>query len=846
MKKSLILFTLTVFCVFNGWARTRSYSEMLELARQHFTGQSEVTTRGGSFSPVAIPSSSILTSLKTKGALAPEAFYVFNLEKEGFVIISGDDQMKPILGYSAIDTFRISNLPDNMRNWLQLYANQFNYLSNSTHQKNIYLETRTADSYPEAITPLLGNIIWDQDRPYNNRCPEIEGEKTVTGCVATAMAQVMKYYNYPEKGISSHKYTTNQLKLECELDFSAITFKWDKMLPSYLTSYTKENADAVAELMYSCGVAVEMDYNTSSAGGSGAVTLYAPEAMSKYFQYDPNARIETRAYYTNTEWTGLLKKELTEKRPVIYAGSSPDNIGHAFIFDGYDRDGLFHINWGWSGYNNGYFEVWELDPASPGIGGGNGGGFNINQRMITGIQKSIATSKYKSNFLADISLVVSKTSISRNEIFAVTTPAIFNYGRSFKGKFQLVLVKDQQVVAELGQSIQNKEEIIMFNGIESHDFTSLTIPQAVAVGDYQLYYATKDNKEASWSLVKAPLDQTSYFHVKITDNQVLFTDSKITPDLEATVVTIEHNLYMNKKGDYTIKLKNKGEEYFSEFGLLFVPQGSEDQQAYLGAFIATFIMEGEEKTLSLSKTVDMPAGNYDVYPGYSNNGRTWETIPTETDITATVLAETTEAPALTLYQKIFVKNKEIKVGEPLTITIPLKNTGGPYDGTIAAAIFEKNGSNYTSDILTKNIFLDKEKQQSVTISKIPNLSEGDFTVSFCYSTEENGFNNWLTPYAFGDFDLSVKGYSTANETVNTSTGISIYPTIATSLLNIKTVENLHRIEFVNLSGITVKQIDQKIEGGNTYKISVSALAPGVYFLKAHTEQQVYTHKFIKK
>ena len=305
--------------------------------------------------------------------------YIYNAEK-GFVVMAADDRVQPILGYSLTGYFTVKDMPSNVRGWLQGYNDEIQFAvdnnakaSSETKQQWHDLENGVKGlRYTVIVSPLL-STQWDQGSPYNMYCPKIGNTTTVTGCVATAMAQVMKYWNWPATGVGSHSYTWNNQTLSA--DFGSTTYNWEVMTNKVNSGSSNATKQAVATLMYHCGVAVEMDYGLSSTGGSGAYGGYAPDAFINYFRYAPSATYKSKDAYTDEQWKALLKAELDDGRPVFYCGSyvSGDNTGgHAFVCDGYRSDDYFHFNWGWSGSADGYFAIGALNPGSGGAGSGQG------------------------------------------------------------------------------------------------------------------------------------------------------------------------------------------------------------------------------------------------------------------------------------------------------------------------------------------------------------------------------------------------------------------------------------------------------------------------------------------
>lgn len=307
------------------------------------------------------------------------AVYLFDTGDKGFIIVSADDSADPLLGYS--DTGSLDGeLPPQLEWWLSEYARQIEY---NKENGLTTLPPRKTQSAREAIAPMI-KTDWDQAAPYNNMCPASGADRTYTGCVATAMAQVMKYWNYPERGKGQISYNATTIEKRLSLNFALRAFDWNNMLPVYNEGeYTQTEADAVAYLMKACGYAVKMDYGLDS---SGALAMNIANALIRYFDYDPNMRYTLRQYYNSTEWESLIYDNLRNTGPILYGGSSLLGGGHSFICDGYDGNGYFHFNWGWTGMSNGYFSLDALNPYSLGIGGGSGGGYNFTQDAVLGIR----------------------------------------------------------------------------------------------------------------------------------------------------------------------------------------------------------------------------------------------------------------------------------------------------------------------------------------------------------------------------------------------------------------------------------------------------------------------------
>ena len=321
--------------------------------------------------------------------------YVFTTENS-FVLMAADDRVQPILGYSLNGRFDIENMPDNKRAWIEEYTHEIQYAiehqtrasSEVTQQWRDLVEGRpNAGRATTAVSPLV-QTKWDQLSPYNMLCPG----GSVTGCVATAMAQIMKYWNYPSHGIGSHSYNDPTYGV-MSADFQSTTYDWNNMTNTYSSSSTNAQKQAVATLMFHCGVSVEMEY---SPNGSAAATVDVAYALKTYFGYSDDVQHLSRSAYSDADWIALLKTELNNSRPIQYHGSGSGG-GHSFVFDGYNNNNYFHVNWGWSGSCDEYYAISNLNPGPGGTGSGAYGIYNNNQGAVIGIHPSGSTANAPTN-----------------------------------------------------------------------------------------------------------------------------------------------------------------------------------------------------------------------------------------------------------------------------------------------------------------------------------------------------------------------------------------------------------------------------------------------------------------
>ena len=328
--------------------------------------------------------------------LSQQSYYVFpNANSKGFTIVSGDDRLPEIVGYSSQGSYDENNLPEGFVSFMKAYQNLYNKvnlddaeaLKNLAEIKAWRNKKNASAASTSAVAPLLGNIEWDQTSPYNNMCPRYDSvHVAATGCVATAMAQVMAYYKYPKQlkaDIPGYVNRWNGIPMEIPtITREEGVYDWDNMLPKYNkeANATQQQKDAVAKLMYHCGAAVQMNYGPESAASVSASKL------AKYFGYDADLMMDlNRSTFSLDKWMQIIDTELAAGRPVLYSGQASDG-GHQFICDGKDGEGLYHINWGWSGSQNGYFDLSLLNPEKGGTGSGNSTeGYNRLCSMTIGI-----------------------------------------------------------------------------------------------------------------------------------------------------------------------------------------------------------------------------------------------------------------------------------------------------------------------------------------------------------------------------------------------------------------------------------------------------------------------------
>ncbi len=300
-------------------------------------------------------------------------YYIFNSQNdEGFVIISGDDTLPTILGYSDNGFLDEKTLPE----WHPLYSLLRHYAHQITNSKKVKAASKTFNKPQEEIAPLLTSK-WGQHGQYNLFSPIVDGERCPTGCIATAFAQVMYYHKWPQAATSPIEgYTTYEKRIEMP-DLPSIVFEWDKMANDYAESENISEGEAVSRLMLYVGYAVNMSYTSMYS----AATIDHARNFVELFGYSCKTKLVRRSNYSPARWMTLLHNELKEGRPIVYSAFSPYD-GHGFVLDGYCNDGLFHVSWGWYGACDGYYHIDLLNTYDGEI---EGDGFTCEQSAIIGL-----------------------------------------------------------------------------------------------------------------------------------------------------------------------------------------------------------------------------------------------------------------------------------------------------------------------------------------------------------------------------------------------------------------------------------------------------------------------------
>ncbi len=619
---------------------------------------------------VAAKISDRLPVMTAKTAAGEPAVYVFDTPAsgEGYLIVSAESEAPALLGYSDRGSVRAETMPPSMRYWLETYTRQIEAARQSGVMR------ATARPARDAIAPLC-KTHWNQDAPYNDLCPMDNGKRSVTGCVATALAQVMAYHQWPEKGTGSKSYSWNGQTLT--VNYGETTYDWANMLDTYTSTATEAQRNAVATLMYSCGVSVSMDYSSSE---SGASSLEVVKALADYFGYDKGVRYLSRDNYGLVDWENIVYSQLTDYGPVQYSGQSSEG-GHSFVCDGYSSDGYFHFNWGWGGLSDGYYLLTALDPMSQGIGGSTSG-FNFDQDIIACVKRPSGTSEYYYNLmLTSDFLPASQTAVKGNSI--QFNGDIFNFTpATFQGALGL------KVVAVPGgetRYLKGTEVNLSFGAGRGAFFVA--IPDDVSDGTYTVSPAYCD-AAGKWTELTAPITSVSSLTMTVSGQSVTF-EPIVKASVNVSDIATPTPFYLGSEFHITATAANTSAtyEYYGPVCAAFID--SNNEIAALGNEYQLDIEAGGTNDVDYysnyrfsSQTGEPDPGDYTLY---FVNAKTYE--PVSDGIPVTLLAAPDETSITVTDVHMTDGNTTAVDRTDVSVSATLTCSAGYFTGKLTLAIF---------------------------------------------------------------------------------------------------------------------------------------------------------------
>jgi hypothetical protein len=652
----------------------------------------------------------------TKG-VEKTAYYVFNANRAqgGFVIVAGDDRVPAVLGYSDNGTFDVNNVPEAMQDLLDSYSAQIMALGQGG-------QTVKLSSSGEAISPLV-TACWSQNAPYNSMLPILpNGRQAYTGCVAIAMAQLLYYWKYPTQVTTTlPEYTTWYLSINMPA-LEPVDFNWEAMQDTYLTNDTEsEAAQAAALLTLYCAQSVEMDFQY---GGSAANTNHIPRVLSTYFGYKSSAHCEYRENFTTQGWADFIYNELAANRPVIYSGSKASS-GHAFICDGYDGEGMFHINWGWDGMSNGYYLLNVLNPDAQGTGSASEAyGYIYGQYVVCGIEPGEGDSEF----------ALTAGNVALNDAVTTRTSSSDNFKAWVTGRFYNYT--DQTIAVGFGWGLYQGDELIsvLFQSGSSqlpsgYFFTTsnqeLRFGSGITSGTYRLVPIYSELYQNNWRPCKG--GDVNYIEVTIDGDNCTVTGCGTagTRDYTVNYISSDGSLHHGRPVDLTMNLTNNG---YSQNDLLYMFVND--------SFIATgFVgLEHGETGDVLFRFLPTAPGDYTCVFSFNEDGSVpfCQTTLHVEEMPAANLSITAEVLNITDQQNHIVTSDKYSV--KLTIT---NNGPETYSDDITVKLYKNMDGTYGSNAQIMNQLVYIDPGQTIELQfDMDNVINGwdYFSAVYCYSS----------------------------------------------------------------------------------------------------------------
>ncbi|NLO52575.1 MAG: T9SS type A sorting domain-containing protein [Bacteroidales bacterium] len=814
-----------------------------------YTSVSKFVTNTGNSDPVEVP-----------------LFYVFNAgDDNGFVIVSGDDNAIPILGYTTSGDFDYAKLPDNFKKWLEGYKNQMRFIitNNVEATEDIASKWKSLEAGQPlnskgaaSVNPLL-TVTWSQSPYVNDMCPydpqagPDNGYHAVTGCPATAMAQIMKFWNYPAQGTGFHSYNHTTYGT-LSANFASTTYDWAAMPGS-----VNGPNDAVATLMYHCGVAVEMEYGPTVSGSYVIMDGYPMEqtceyAYKAYFGYDASSlQGLKRENYSDNAWIQLLKTDLDAGRPIQYAGFGAG--GHTWVCDGYDYDYYFHMNWGWGGYADGYFLVDALNPGSGGTGSG-AGTYNNGQQAVFGIKPPNGSASYAISLYDNV--VVNPNPVWYGSSFTVHTD-IGNFGAgTFNGDYSAAIFDEN------GSFVDFVEILTGYNLGSNQHYTNgldFTNPGMITVlpGSYYIgiFYRPTDG---DWAMVgDGSYSNLISFSVNYSNDIELYQD---------IVIDVGTNILQNQPFKVTLDIANDGSSTFiGEFDVsLFGLDGyfAETVQTLTGGNLAPGYFYDD--IVFECGGVSVAPGTYLMALMHKADGADWELSGSTYFSNPIYVTIQEQALAADAYENNDTQNDAFSLSVNFTGSSASVATSGSnahigsdedyykidlpsgFDYTITARVHDSynsgNGQLYTCDMSW--LYLNGIAWSDTYDDVMPN-----------HITVKNGGTVYfhVAPYFIGQagtylLDLAItRTPASGINHISASGNISVHPNPASDFVHIEFEDNI-TVRSIGVFDIEGKQVFKsenfKLDSKNV-KIPVSEFKDGSYMLLIETDEDIWQHKFIK-
>ena len=699
-----LMVLMCLLAITTAWAEPINENQARNIAASFMANRSMLSTN------LKMAHKAPLTATNSEKA----AYYVFNANQGGYIIVAGDDRAPAVLGYSDKGTFDSQNVPEAMQYMLESYAAQITALTQGAKPA-----IRAASG--AAIRPLV-TASWSQNAPYNTLLPMLSnGKQAVAGCVATAMAQLLYYWQQPARPTTTiPAYTSQSLGIYMPA-LDPVDFNWTAMQDTYLSNDTQsDGALAAAQLTLYCAQSVEMNF---MYGTSGANTNHIPNALSTYFGYKRTAHCEYRENYSTQSWADFIYSELAEGRPVIYSGSKASS-GHAFICDGYDGEGMFHINWGWDGMSNGYYLLNVLNPDAQGTGSASEAyGYIYGQYVVCAIEPGEGESEFAltSGNVALNSVVTTRTS-SNGYFKATVTGRFYNYtAEAIAVSFGWGFYQGDELLSVLYRSGSTSLPSGYFFSTNDRE---LSFGNGITSGTYRIVPIYSEYGANNWRPCVGA--DVNYIEVTIDGDNCTVTGYGTAGEQNYIVNSINYEgaLHHGRPVHLTLNMTNNG---YSQNDLLYMHvNGTFNSTAYLG------LEHGETGDILFTFLPTTPGMytcsfslNEDGSDPICNTTLTVTEMPTANlSITPEVLNVTDNVNSIVTSDKYSVK---------LTIT---NNGSENYQDDITVKLYKNLDGNFGSNVQIMNQFVLIEPGKTTELQfDLDNVIDGwrYFAAIYCYS-----------------------------------------------------------------------------------------------------------------
>lgn len=722
MKK--VFFTILLLASMTAWANPVDKETAKESAREFLH-----SAKG----PRKVKSAE--AQLLTEAMTTPE-YFIFNIGNEnGFVLMSASDMTQPVLGYTDSGSFNKENIPHAMQQWLDELADGLQAIerheSKIVGELSAHRHNRAERRPTKNAVPMLVTSQWNQGAPYNDLCPQHESGTCATGCVATAVAQVMYYWRCPQGPCTNiPAYTWNYNGKGTVLPaMQSTTFDWDLMTDTYNDSSSPASKAEVAKLMRYVGQALQMGYGPASGAGVGM----PPYALPRYFGYDEGCRHVGHDSFGYLEWEDLIYTEIAEGRPVLMNAhcAGDDGGGHEFVVDGYDGNGFYHINWGWGGMDDGYFLLTVMSPDNQGIGGSDSSdGYSMGQGIVVGLQpKGAGTNKPKDEQKV---LSISGFSCNKSEVTRTRTTSDFHITASYKLTNTSTTTEtfdhcysfydaEGNLVKEMAN--RNLNETIAGGGSITRTNTTFSFGADCGPGTYYLVPRSRIAGTEEWDTDKGA-DQATVT-VTIDEDMHCFVSAPKSHDITVNSLELIGNKSVGTEQKVEVSITNNGSDVYEDMYLFEDGQWKSGNTVYLpGGKTKNVYFKYKPETTG-THTLALATERQVSRIFWQTEVEILENQTTNLSFTPTLLSESeTVSGVNTIY------------GNQFRIQIKVRNGGkNPYNSYIEVSPWEVSGGMYWKRAsYRQNISL--PSRETVTIEfTIPNLNYGS---TYNFHIDSNG------------------------------------------------------------------------------------------------------------